>query len=600
METTALKKLYQSLDNLHEFHGDVFMGIDESISDDEKDYIRIEYYVLSGGLIPTQTDNEKQRYIFYLQNRINEQIHNSFLLSKYYNALYVLTNNRKYCIESIKNTYALFNYYISHEGPHYKHNAYQALGYVFRMSRKVKVDQSQIEIDLVSLLKDDSTPDLTKYWILIAIKTDFNCCKYKSLDFAPQLCLDIFLRMDDYTMCKNILEVGEFFANHYKTVNQTVFYEHLGDNENKRIRTIDHSESNIIISHANQQAYLQMMKYYKRAGNNEKLIAATREYNDNKSNLKYITIEESQVVSEKEKKHINGIVKKMGECHIETLIYFLSSDNRYIFPSHKFIEETWGRVEDAHYFHVEHFSAVKNDINGNQQETTYESMYKSQAFQMWITNSFKLILRKILAINFEGRRLTYNKIKHILLQHSTFGMEIFTERGQKEIKYCWFDRVDIAIKDYFTQLHNERIGKPSDWRLVINTLTIQFEGILRDFIRVYSGETTKIKDGKKTIVSEMLLDDLLRTESFAKLFSDEDKDLFTYTFTNEGYNIRNNVAHGFYLPCDYTAFKATLVLLCVLRLVRFDNDIMNIILADLKDKDRPITPTEVKKNSKTT
>jgi hypothetical protein len=98
----------------------------------------------------------------------------------------------------------------------------------------------------------------------------------------------------------------------------------------------------------------------------------------------------------------------------------------------------------------------------------------------------------------------------------------------------------------------------------------------------------------------MLLDDLLRTESFAKLFSDEDKDLFTYTFTNEGYNIRNNVAHGFYLPCDYTAFKATLVLLCVLRLVRFDNDIMNIILADLKDKDRPITPTEVKKNSKTT
>ncbi len=368
----------------------------------------------------------------------------------------------------------------------------------------------------------------------------------------------------------------------YKTNNQSVFYEQLGDNESRRIHEEKTLEGNILVGHSNQQVYLQMMKYYKKAGNSKKLLNATQKYNENKSNLKYIRIEETQELTEKDREYICGIVDEMGKCHVETLFYFLASDNRYIFPSHKSIVETWEKVKDAHYIHVEHFSPVKSDINGNQQETTHESMHKSQAFQMMFTNSFNLILRKILTTNFENQRFSYRNIKQILLNHSTFGLDLFAKRGQTEIRYTWFDRVDCAIKDYFVQLRNEKMGKPTDWRLVINTLTIQFEGILRDFIRVYSGENTKVKEGKKTVVAEMLLDDLIRTESFAKMFSEEDRDLFLYTFTNEGYNIRNNVAHGFYLPCDYTAFKATSVFLCVLRLARFDKDFMNIVAADMK------------------
>ena len=583
MGTSVLYGLYQSLEDLYEFRGDLFMGLlDKCTSEDEIKSIKIEYWVLSGGLTSAQENSNKSNCIDYLLNRIKGVSRNHFLLSKYYDALHALTNNREYCKEAINSTYALFNYYLSHEEPHYKYYACQTLGYVFKMSRKIKVDQSQIESDLVSILKDDTVPDLTKYWILYAIKTNYEYCKYKCLDFAPDLCLDIFSRMDDYTWCKNILEVGLFFANHYKTNNKSIFYEHLGDNESRRIREEECPEGNILIGHSNQQVYLQMMKYYKKAGNSKKLLNATQKYNENKSNLKYIRIEESQEVTEKDREYICGIVEEMGKCHIETLYYILASDNRYIFPSHENIVDSWERVKDAHYIHVEHFSPVKSDINGNQQETTHESMYKSQAFQMWITNSFNLILRRIITTNFENKRFSYRNTKQILLNHSTFGMELFAKRGQNEVRYTWFDRVDYAIKDFFVQLQNERMGKPTDWRLVINTLTIQFEGILRDFIRVFSGETTKVKEGKKTVVAEMLLDDLIRTESFAKLFSEEDRDLFLYTFTNEGYNIRNDVAHGFYLLCDYTAFKATLVLLCVLRLARFDKAFTNIVAADMK------------------
>jgi hypothetical protein len=555
------------------------MGLlDKCTSEDEKMSIRIEYWVLCGELVPVLEDTDRNKCVDYLQNRIKGTTQNHFLLSRYYNALYELTKNQKYCKEAINNSYSLFNYYISHEEPHYI-KAYQELGFVFRMSRRIKADQTQIESDLVSLLKGDTVPDLTKYWILYAIKTNYNYCKYKSLSFAPDLCLDIFSRMEDYTWCKNFLEVGLFFANHFKTNNQSVFYEYLGDNEIKRINEEDNQE-NIVVAHTNQNVYLQMMKYYKKSGNNEKLVFATKKYNENKSSLKYITIENSQALTEKDRENINGLIEKMGKCRVEELFYFLSSDNRCIYPSHKSIVETWERAKNVNYFHMNYFSPVNNDINGNQQETSYESIYKFQFFQWWITNAFNLILKKILAFNIDNRRLTYSHVKQLLLQHTTFGMDIVAIRGQKEIKYTWFDRVDYAIKDYFKQFQNELKGKLSDWRLTINTLAIQFEGILRDFIREYSGETTKVKDGKKTVVAEMLLDDLIRTESFAEMFSEEDRDLFLYTFTNKGYNIRNNVAHGFYLPRDYTAFKATLVFLCILRLARFDNDFMNIIIAD--------------------
>ena len=161
-------------------------------------------------------------------------------------------------------------------------------------------------------------------------------------------------------------------------------------------------------------------------------------------------------------------------------------------------------------------------------------------------------------------------LKRELLKHSDFGCELSMNRNGEQLTYCWFHKVDFATKDFFVQYKNELAGKHSDWRNVINALTIQFEGILRDKIRLYNGETSKIIGNTKENVSEMLLDDLLRTEGFLELFSLEDKDLFYYVFTNKGYNIRNNVAHGFYLPYDYTSYIAILVFLCLLRLVRYD------------------------------
>ena len=101
----------------------------------------------------------------------------------------------------------------------------------------------------------------------------------------------------------------------------------------------------------------------------------------------------------------------------------------------------------------------------------------------------------------------------------------------------------------------------------MDILSIRFEGILRDMVGDYGGCVTKV--GQDSSISQALLDDLLREPCLLQIFKKEDIEFFEYVFTAKGCNIRNNVAHAFYLPVDYGTTEATLVFLCILRLTMF-------------------------------
>ena len=110
-------------------------------------------------------------------------------------------------------------------------------------------------------------------------------------------------------------------------------------------------------------------------------------------------------------------------------------------------------------------------------------------------------------------------------------------------------------------------GKTTDWRIPIDVLSVRFEGILRDMVGNYGGHVTKV--GRDCSTSQVLLDALLKEAYEQKVFSIEDIEFFEYVFTPKGRNIRNYVAHAFYIPHDYGIIEATLVFLCILRLATF-------------------------------
>ena len=134
--------------------------------------------------------------------------------------------------------------------------------------------------------------------------------------------------------------------------------------------------------------------------------------------------------------------------------------------------------------------------------------------------------------------------------------------------YClMFSQIDYGVEALIKQYNRFLQKKPTDWRFPVDILSIRFEGILRDMVGIYGGCVTKV--GRDNSTSQALLDDLLREPCLLQVFRKEDIEFFEYVFTAKGYNIRNNVAHAFYIPKDYGMIEATLVFLCILRLTMF-------------------------------
>ena len=95
-----------------------------------------------------------------------------------------------------------------------------------------------LEDTIISYLKASNIKDDIKYWLLVSIKDNYDKWKPKNLEFAPQLCIDIYSRESDYGKCKYILETGEFFAVRLDKNLLPIIYEYLGDNEEKIVNDL--------------------------------------------------------------------------------------------------------------------------------------------------------------------------------------------------------------------------------------------------------------------------------------------------------------------------------------------------------------------------
>jgi len=104
--------------------------------------------------------------------------------------------------------------------------------------------------------------------------------------------------------------------------------------------------------------------------------------------------------------------------------------------------------------------------------------------------------------------------------------------------------------------------------MVMDSLTLKFEGLLRDFALLNGAQTIV---HAKDVIREMFIEELLGTEEIQKLFSEDDRLLFRYVFVSKyGLNLRNQVAHSFMLPHHYTFDKVLLVLMAILRLGKYE------------------------------
>ena len=341
------------------------------------------------------------------------------------------------------------------------------------------------------------------------------------------------------------------------------FYESLGDLEMAQLVDPATEPNNIAIPLMNENHLEKAMQFYQKAGLSEKRNKTEQKFRKNKKNVVIPSFKVKRKTNKLVVKYFGDLATELLEGTLSWLLANLSMPVRFLFPSYeqicKLIPQGKSTAEDLGFVNR------VMDINGNNWDACKDfDLY--QKYDIWLMNVVRNYIIPIILDSVKTKQLTYSKFKKWFLRDTCFGIPIEYARSNQVVVASWFSQIDYGIEALIKQYKLFLEGKSTDWRLPIDVLSIRFEGILRDMVGDYGGRITKVRNNG---TSQALLDDLLREPCLQEMFGIEDIEFFEYVFTAKGHNIRNNIAHAFYIPQDHGIIKATLVFLAILRLTMF-------------------------------
>lgn len=508
--------------------------------------------------------NEKQ--IRYLKSRIKET-KNSLLLSRYNHIIYSVVKNRIYGIQAIE---AYKNLITNEKGAELQYEVTLWIQAVLSLTEKTKYNINQTKDEIIQLLKDENINLYIKQNIIAELTTS-RLFKSTELAFFSELCLELINNKEegDYNVVKDLLLNAIKISNNNR-IEPFIFYEKLAENENC-----------LLAQHPDDEDFLrakiigEQMEYYKKAKNLSKYETARKEYSEAKSRIKLQFIEQplnenlQRILNQEIQRKVKIMMKLPSE---EIFCYF--SHHTKLFPDiGTVVNNAIARYDKSFLKHV---SQNVFDTNVNAKELNDdEGRQKQIADEYFISLGISVLPEFMQVLNFGviNSKLNYAKLYHYLKEFSWYGQNI-RKPAMKIHKgteyYNWLDFMAPALHHFFIQFENSilvgNIRPHTNYVLAMDSLTLKFEGALRDFVRLVGGSTSIIKRDE---VQEMLLEDLLDSETVKKEFSQNDIMLFKIVFTKMGENTRNNIAHCFYTIENYTLMRMLQILLCVLRLGKY-------------------------------
>ncbi len=183
-----------------------------------------------------------------------------------------------------------------------------------------------------------------------------------------------------------------------------------------------------------------------------------------------------------------------------------------------------------------------------------------------------IILEKVVG----SRRLSAKTVLDFLREESWLGKELSVQSPAKGIlRYRWTQLLEPSLAGYFNKLSDwiQDESRVPNLVLEIDSLTLKFEGMLRDLLRLAGvptfRQTTDSKGG--TITQEKDLAKLLYDEAAGSLFREDDLFFLKFLLVEKAaYNLRASVAHSLMLAEDYTVDYMHLLILTLLKLAKYD------------------------------
>ena len=318
--------------------------------------------------------------------------------------------------------------------------------------------------------------------------------------------------------------------------------------------------------------YQDAMRNYKQAGNKELYNLASKKFKEQQARLKLTKIE----IPIQE-----DLVNALHEFNFKNAEMLCKHESEYIYnylmfggdllPSEKIIttenKDTW--INELIGTKIE-FDINKNITKRSNSNSNLLNGDRFQNYHFAMNINFIPYLQYIFIQGIKSNKINFKSLIQYFNVNTWIGTELEESNSAGEIrKYNWLSMISPSIYVFFNELtsalKSNGVYNPV-FMLSIESLSIKFEGLLRDIAKRMGLNTIKVvREGTK----EMSIEDILREGKTLLLeyYDESDLFLFYYIYTKQGINLRNNVAHCYFRYIEnYKIYYMFLLILSILRL----------------------------------
>jgi hypothetical protein len=502
--------------------------------------------------------------IEYLEERLTSAS-NPWIKSRYAHILWQEKKHTDYAETAIEN-YLITIEKVNPDSTHELHelpNLLTAAIFIATKSKKAKKKTSDVVIKLMNekplWIKSQFLRPILKYDILNKTQlTDIASLIPSWVDSDSS---------KSYHVTKSLLEQG-ITLYHRLGIREEILFEQLAKNEDIIIEHHTDETNFVRLTAIGYKAHY--LKQAKMINESETLFA---EYNKLKQKVKLheISFDLDDEATAKFNEYLNRKSEFLLSLPTDAILSFFAMDDGILVDPEENEQISRKTIKDS-VVHL--FSTSVFDINTNFKDLSESEKFDAQKLQNYsISHAIRChsFFLKVFIDGIITGKLNYYKVFKFFETQTWYGVPYNRPLTDKEIdrNATWLTMLAPSVQNLMAQFEMSVLmntNRINNFILAIDSMTVKFEGALRAFIRFCGGNTTTTKSEE---FSEQLLDELLENEITKTYFTEKDIELFKYTFTKSGRNLRNNVAHGFMHFSDYTWEAAILVFMCILRLGKY-------------------------------
>ena len=426
---------------------------------------------------------DKNFIVSYFDERV-KATNNQLLKYRYNYFISLLTNDNRYAKQSIDALIAVINTLLPKDKEDYPHVAEKAIEVLMSLIKRVKYKIPEATDLIWGVLESDYGYRTKMVCIRLAKEKGF----FPSRDAKKIVCLckDLLSLVKD-SWRENCCELGLFYSSKIQGEAKpymNFFYEALGDMEMGQLVDPATAPNNIAIPWMNEDHSQKAMAFYQKAGLTQKRNRAELAFRENKKKMVMLHFKIEKKTDKKIVEYFGNLEKELLEGKLSWLLENLSCPVRFLFPSYEQIRLRMSASKST----VEKlgFENKIMDINGNSKDAGKDFDLR-QKYGIWLMNIVRNTVINMILTAVNIKQLTYSKLRKWFLKNTCFGIQLEYTRSGQVVTTTWFSQIDYGVEALIKQYNRFLQGKPTDWRLPVDILSIRFEGILRDMVGDYAG-----------------------------------------------------------------------------------------------------------------